>query len=93
MKIPSYIDIYYKGRKLKVGAECPKELEAQVQKAIDQTMAKAKKQGEHLAPYDDEEKVIQSCAQYPEYCDEVRQSYVGSRKAKVKVPTKEKAKK
>lgn len=81
MIIPSYVTIYHRGKRLKTGSECPKELEKQLQKAIDATMEKARVQGERLAPYDGEEKVIDSCSQYPEYRLAVGKVYTEARKA------------
>jgi hypothetical protein len=82
MRVPSYITIYDGNKKLKPGAECPKHLEKPVQKAIDTAKARAKKLGERLAPYDNEEQVIRHCSPYPEYVAEVARIYGEARKAK-----------
>lgn len=91
MEIPSYVTMYHKGKRLKAGTECPKELEEVLQKAVDATNKRAKDLGERFAPYDGEEEVIAKCAQYPEFRAEVLKAYQEKRKAKPKKAEKEKA--
>lgn len=81
MKIPAGIDIYIRSRKLKPGSECPKQLEKQLQKAIDARNAQAKKLGERLAPYQGEETVIEACSPYPEFRREVMKIYSEAQKS------------
>lgn len=82
MKIPAGIDIYRGRKKLKTGSECPKDLEKLLQKAIEARSAQAKKLGERLAPYENEEKVIASCSAYPEFQKEVELAYRETKKEK-----------
>jgi hypothetical protein len=82
MKVPSYVTMYHNGKRIKIGAECPKELEETLKKAIAATKKRAKALGERFAPYDGEEKVIAGCSQYPEFTAEVARVYHETRKAK-----------
>lgn len=92
MKIPSYIILYDGRKKLKAGSECPKYLEEILQKAIDSKMVQAQKLGEHFAPYDNENKIIKNCSQYPEFNKAVLTAYKEARKSKPKATKKEKDK-
>ncbi len=92
MKIPSFVEVYNGNKKLKPGSECPKHLEATVQKAIDAIDAQAKKLGERLGEYEGEEKVIECCSPYPEFRSKVMSVYEDARKKKApKASPQEKA--
>ncbi len=84
MKIPDYVTIYDKGKKLKIGSKCPKHLEDELQKVIAAKTAQAQKLGEHFAPHSDEEKIIEKCSRYPEFNEMVLQAYKDARKVKPK---------
>lgn len=43
MKVPVGVDVYYRGRRLKAGADLPKELEETVRKAVGSTKQKSTK--------------------------------------------------
>jgi hypothetical protein len=89
MKIPSYVTLYQGRKKLKIGSECPKDLESILQKAIDAKTAHAEVLAKRFAAYPDEEKVISRCSAYPEYNEMVLRKYKELRAAK---PKKEKEK-
>jgi hypothetical protein len=90
MIIPDYIDVYHKGRKLKVGSECPKELESTVQAGIDAAMKRAKEQGQSLCQHKDPEKHVECCAQYADYRLAVGRVLADEKKKSREILTEEK---